>query len=128
VAADPHDSATIFTLKKDNGRRMDSTEYELQIADAKAMEQIVRAMGYELYTTMTKTRQKAKIGEVEVCLDKIEGLGTFVEAEIMTHTNDNHAKVVTKLWDALQQLGITRDAEVTDAYDVLLRRKEQQTI
>lgn len=119
------DAKTIFTLKKDNGMRLDSTEHELEVADSKEMEAVVRAMGYEHYCELVKTRQKAKHGDIELCLDKLDGLGSFVEAEKITESSADHQQVLSELWELLGQLGITKEDEVTDSYDVLLR---QQTL
>jgi predicted adenylyl cyclase CyaB len=75
------------------------------------------------YSDLTKTRQKAKLTDIEICLDTVDQLGTFIEAEKLTADDADYQAVIDELWVVFEALGITRDDEVTDGYDVLMNKK-----
>jgi adenylate cyclase class 2 len=113
----------IFTLKKSVTNQMDSIEHETEVADAMELENIIDQLSFVLYSDLTKTRQKANIGEIEICLDAVENLGTFIEAEKLTAGDVDYDAVIGELWVIFESLGISRDDEVTDGYDVLMNKK-----
>src|SRR5690242_18314094 len=55
-----NDQKVTFTMKQDTGRKLDSIEYEVEVSDAAELESILRALGNEVYSDLTKTRQKGK--------------------------------------------------------------------
>lgn len=55
-------------------------EYETQVMDLREMESILNMLGYKLWLTYEKFRQKWILDEVKVCLD-ILPFGRFVEIE-----------------------------------------------
>ncbi|MGV9002236.1 MAG: class IV adenylate cyclase [Candidatus Saccharimonadaceae bacterium] len=111
-----------FTLKKSITNQLDSIEHETIVADEKELKSIIENLNFELYSDITKTRQKAHLGEIEICLDYIEGLGSFVEAEKLTSEDIDYALVVEELWGLLESIGVLRSDEVTDGYDVLMNK------
>lgn len=117
------DKKVIWTLKKDTGRKLDSIEHEVEVSDGKALEDMLRIMGNELYSDLTKTRQKGRVGEIEVCVDTVEGLGTYIEAEKMCPDDADYETVAVELWEFLGKLGITKADQETLGYDVLLKAK-----
>jgi adenylate cyclase class 2 len=112
-----------FTLKRSVVGHLDSIEHETIVQDAKELEAIIKLMGYELYSDLTKIRQKAKHGEFEICLDEVPNLGTFIEVEKIMHHDADHDMVVDELWDFLQKLGVSKYDEQHEGYDVLERRQ-----
>ncbi|MET0979888.1 MAG: class IV adenylate cyclase [Candidatus Saccharimonadales bacterium] len=113
----------IFTLKRSITNQLDSIEHETVVEDAIESENIVTQLGFELYSDLTKTRQKAVLGDVEICLDVVENLGTFIEAERLTADEIEYKVIVAELWAVLESIGVNRDNEVTDGYDVLMNKK-----
>jgi adenylate cyclase class 2 len=114
----------IFTLKKSVTSQLDSIEHETEIADEKELAKIIEHIGFTPYSDSTKTRQKAQIGEVEICVDSVNGLGDFIEAEKLTGEDANIEDVTNELWNILDQFGVARDQQVTDGYDVMLRKSQ----
>jgi adenylate cyclase class 2 len=115
------DKTVIWTLKKDTGRRLDSIEHEVEVSDAKELEVMLRLMGMELYSDLTKTRRKAKYEDIEICFDVVEGLGTFIEAERIAPDDTDAEPVRRALWDFLTRLGIQPEDESREGYDVMLK-------
>lgn len=114
----------IFTLKKSVTNQMDSIEHETEIHDPVELAAIIGHLGFTPYSDLTKTRQKAKIGEIELCVDSVEGLGDFIEAEKLTEDNADYGVVAEELWRVLGSLGIEKSQHVTDGYDVLMRKRQ----
>lgn len=114
----------IFTLKKSVTSQLDSIEHETEIADEKELAKIIEHIGFTPYSDSTKTRQKAQLGEIELCLDSVNELGDFVEAEKLTSEEVDIDEVINELWDVLEQFGVTRGQQVTDGYDVMLRKSQ----
>lgn len=111
-----------FTLKKSVTNQMDSIEHETTVADEKELTLIIQNLNFELYSDLTKTRQKAHLGEIEICLDYVDGLGYFVEAEKLTAEVADYTVVAEELWKLLESIGVSRSNEVTDGYDVLMNK------
>jgi adenylate cyclase class 2 len=120
-----NDKKVIWTLKKDTGRKLDSIEHEVEVSDGEELETMLRLMGMELYSDLTKTRQKAKVGAIEICVDQVDGLGTYIEAEklVADHQAD-YDTVAKELWEFLGQFGITQADQEHLGYDVLLKAKK----
>lgn len=113
----------IFTLKKSVTNQMDSIEHETEVSDEKELEQIIKHLNFLPYSDLTKTRQKAAHGELEICVDTVEGLGDFIEVEKLTSEDADYAEIAEELWQVLESFGVQRHDHVTDGYDVMMRRK-----
>jgi adenylate cyclase class 2 len=113
----------IFTLKRSITNQMDSIEHETEVADEMETEHIIEQLGFELYSDLTKTRQKAHFGDIELCIDTVDGLGTFIEAEKLTADEVDYEAIIRELWAVFDSLGVKPEDEVTDGYDVLMNKK-----
>jgi adenylate cyclase, class 2 len=114
----------IWTLKGDTGRKLDSIEHEVEVDDGEELEKMLKLMGNELYSDLTKTRQKAKYGDIEICLDDVQSLGTYIEAEKLFEDHDaDYDTAAEELWQLLERLGIARTDQETLGYDVLLKHR-----
>lgn len=122
-----NDTKIIFTVKGDTGRKLDSIEHEVEVSDATELEAILRLMGKELYSDITKTRRKAQWGKIELCFDVVEGLGTYLEGEILSDEQGDMQALVDELWKAFGELGISREDQEIEGYDVVHRRSQGLT-
>lgn len=114
----------IFTFKRAVTNQMDSIEHETEVINAEELEAIILQLGFMPYSDLTKTRQKARVGEIEICVDTVEGLGEFIEAEKLTLDDADYNTVAEELWTVLKSVGVARTDKVTDGYDVLIRKKQ----
>lgn len=112
----------VFTLKKSVTSQMDSIEHETEVANDTELLKIIEYIGFEPFSDLTKTRQKAKLGEIELCIDTVDGLGDFVEAEKLTKEDADYEMVAAELWAVLERFGISRSEYVTEGYDVLMNK------
>ena len=112
-----------FTLKRSVTNQLDSIEHEVTVGDAEELERLILALDFVPYSDLTKIRQKAHLTDaIEICVDTVEPLGDFIEAEMLCADDADPEKVVAQLWDILAPYGVTREAAVTDGYDVLMNK------
>ena len=114
----------IFTLKKSVTNQMDSIEHETEIHNPAELAAIIGHLGFTPYSDLTKTRQKAHVGEIEICVDSVDGLGDFIEAEKLTEEDADYDAIAAELWQLLGGFGVQKMAHVTDGYDVLMRKQQ----
>lgn len=112
----------MFTLKRAVTGQLDSIEHETGVDDPDAMIAIVKELGFVAFSDMSKIRQTSKLGEVGVCVDSVEGLGEFMELEQLADEDADPVVVTDDLWRIMARLGIHRDDEVTDGYDILMKK------
>ena len=74
------------------------------------------------FSDVSKARQTGKLNDVEVCIDSVEGLGDFMELERLAGENADPAAITDDLWRIMAELGISRQDEVTDGYDILMKK------
>lgn len=115
-------STSYLTLKKSVTNQLDSIEHETVVDDENEAVHIIEHLGFVPYSDLTKTRRKAHIGEIELCLDVVEPLGVFIEVEKLTDDDADYDIVAKELWGVLESLGIARTQVVTDGYDVLMNK------
>jgi len=116
------DTRHIFTFKKSVTNQMDSIEHETEVFDDSELEKIITRLGFVPYSDLVKTRQKARLGDIEICIDSVDGLGDFIEVEKLTEDQVDYDVVALELWSVLNDLSISRDDHVTDGYDVMMNK------
>ncbi len=79
-----------FTYK---GPKIDSQtktreELKVELSDGDAMRDVLLKLGFSEVGVVKKLRKKYQVGEFKVCLDEVEGLGSFVELEVEVPSGD----------------------------------------
>lgn len=112
----------IFTLKQPQTNQTDCIEHEIKIEenDTPSMKSIISFLGYYKYVTIEKTRLTAKLNDIEVCIDDVVGLGSYIELEKFAPA-DSAAETQKELYAILESWGINKDDYVYDGYDVLVQ-------
>jgi adenylate cyclase class 2 len=122
-----NDKRHLLTLKRSVVGQLDNIEHETEIKDVTEMRAIIDELGFAPYSDLTKIRQKARFGDLEICFDKIDKLGTFIEAEKIMGRDADNATVIAELWAFLNELGIDKTDEETDGYDVMMEKLQKST-
>lgn len=108
---------SLLTLKQQLTYEMDNIEYETEIKDSEIMYNILLKLGWKPEVEVKKKRKKGKLGEYEICLDRVEQLGDFIEIEKMTDDNADPEKTREELFKELEKFGLSRNQEETKGYD-----------
>ena len=83
---------------------------------------IVKELGFVPFSDLSKTRRTGKLNDVEVFIDSVEGLGDFMELEQLADEDADLAAITDDLWRIMAELGVSRQDEVTDGYDILMKK------
>ena len=111
----------ILTMKHTASERSrDNYEYEMIVENEEEIIKILERLGYEFGVEVHKKRRIAKYNGMELCLDEIDRLGNFVEAEKLVDGVVEIDKIRAVLWDLLIQLGVDPDDRVHKGYDILM--------
>jgi adenylate cyclase class 2 len=78
-------------------------EIELGVEDPSLMSQLLQRVGFRPFLRVAKRRRVYELQGVQVCLDRVEGLGDFVELE---YPGDNLVQGRERLMDLKRRLGL----------------------
>jgi len=98
-------------------------EETVTLSDGEAMHRILLALGFRPVATVVKTRRYYRLGDVLVTLDKVEGLGCFLEAEYQGSGRPEEA--IQAIEGALARLGVEKLPRTTLSYLELLLHKQR---
>jgi len=119
------DGVGIFTLKRPGVNELDTAiEEEVVVSDLPTVARMLKLLDYRPILEVHKTRAKTKYQGMEICLDVVEGIGTFIEVEKLVEQGDAEA-IQEELFQFLESLGISRDNRVTRGYDTLVRLQQE---
>ena len=111
--------------KKENGEQECAEEYEAEISNADEFRKILNFLDFKKVITVDKQREYWDCGNLEIALDKIEGLGSFIEVEAKGNF-ESTAEAKKACLKFLEELGI-KDAEniqINKGYPVLILEKK----
>ena len=111
---------SIFTMKVLTGKQGIWEEYETEISNKEEMEKILDKMGYVKVISKVKTREQGQLGEFEINLDKIEGLGDFVEFQLIS---DNGEEAKKRILELIEKLNLPKENIIHKGYVRLLFEK-----
>ncbi|TAL32928.1 MAG: class IV adenylate cyclase [Spirochaetes bacterium] len=97
----------ILTYKgpKVSGRSKSRYEKETGVEDGDALCEILLKLGFVRVETVVKEREIFLLDGVEVCLDRVQGAGTFVELELQ---GEDVSAVEHELFALAERLGLDR--------------------
>lgn len=85
-------------------------ELETRVEDEQKMRQILRALGFRSVAEVKKSRKEYKKEDLTVCLDELDGLGSYVEIEVVlpeTETGSD-SNTENRLREFLSELSFIR--------------------
>jgi predicted adenylyl cyclase CyaB len=127
---------TSFRLRRDNGaavvtfkekRPRDGIEYNLErefsVDDAETFLELVERIDCTEYASKIKTGLEFRSDGMTIELVRVDGLGSFLEIEIIEHTSDTvaHERAAMKIRTFLRTTGIDEDRIEARSYVDLLR-------
>jgi adenylate cyclase class 2 len=109
-----------FTLKRPAENALACEEFETVVIDRDQMHRAIEAMGFYATERIVKVRRTAELPGLSLCVDEVDGLGTFLELERMVPVDVPGEAVQAELAAFVNALGIeARRTEET--YDSLVR-------
>jgi len=90
-------------------------EIQVHIDNYDAMKNILFKLGYKKHITVNKLRQIWQLSKCEICLDKVRGLGYFIEVE------GPNEIIISKV---LYKLGLNKTNHISSGYARILALKK----
>jgi adenylate cyclase, class 2 len=109
------------TIKVPQSSETDCLETEWEVDDRAAADRQLCSEGFRPTVRIVKARRTAEWGAVTLCLDTVEGLGSFLEAEMLVDPDQNGPGIQQRLRRRLATLDLAL-TPVTETYDTLLHR------
>ena len=108
---------------------MSRPEYETTVGDGEIAGKIFEAAGFfPVKPMVVKKREMLVFGEMRACLDEVEGLGTFLELEIMAEDESSKAVALEKIERILKALGHGMEETTRVSYLTQLQRRAEQRV
>lgn len=117
-------SESVITFK---GKRMDTVsksrkELETGVSGKETMIEILESIGFHKVTPMVqKVRREYSLGRMNACLDRLEGLGDFLELEIVVDGESEKDDALREITDVLGRLGYSLADTVRNSYLSMLQ-------
>ena len=92
-------------------------ELNLDISDPKTFDKIITSLGFKLVAVVLKDREYYQYQDYTISLDKVEGLGDFVEIELITESNAELA--ASRIDTTAKEMGVIGE-RITSSYLELL--------
>ena len=112
--------------KKPNGEQEYAEEYETEISNPKEFRKILKFLDFKKVITVDKNREYWDCGRFEVALDKVKGLGSFIEVEAKNDFFKNNIEAKIECINFLKKLGVknVEKNHIKKGYPVLLLEKK----
>jgi len=108
----------------ENVNSITANEYEVESGDLKTLRQALKLINLQELLKVEKVRTKYKKGRINIDLDKVKGLGSFMEVEVMDLPYRQALKTIK---DFFQKLGVDEKNFVYTSYlDLLLVKVKKQ--
>ena len=117
-------SQAVITFK---GKKLDRVtmtrkELETEVGSAVIAEQLLAALGYRaVEPRVVKTREHYHRRNMNVCLDHVEGLGDFLELELVIPEDQDQEKAMEEIEDVMESLGYDMTDSITNSYLSMLQ-------
>ncbi|MEE1085613.1 MAG: class IV adenylate cyclase [Schaedlerella sp.] len=124
------ESDAVMTYK---GPKLDSIsmtrkELETEVEDAKVCQEILKGIGFTKVYPVCKLRQYYHMEQITACVDEVEGLGEFLELEIIVAGEEEREEALERLEEILTKLGYGMEETTRSSYLSILQRKKRKSI
>jgi adenylate cyclase class 2 len=109
-----------YKFIEDPGRNEEFDELEVEVSDFDTTVEILRRVGYHKEVVVRKHRLVYKLDDVTFELNDVEGLGDFLDIEVISG-NVTYAK--RRIWEVAEKLGLGRKDVEPRLYRELIREK-----
>ena len=114
-----------FKEKKLDNKSVSRPEYESNISDANAMKKILNLLGfYPVEPKVVKNRIVLNVPPISACIDSVEGLGDFLELEIIVTNEEEKEHGLLKIESILEKLGYSLSDTTRTSYLTALQSKK----
>lgn len=124
-----HRTGSVITYK---GRKMDQIsmsrkELETGVEDASVCIDILEALGFHMAVPeVIKIRQEYVLEQMHACIDAVQGLGDFLELELVIADQEGKEAALLKIENMLHKLGYAMNDTVRNSYLSMLQHTKDE--
>lgn len=111
---------SLMTLKIEGQAKLVSDEYEFAVDGGDMAHQMLTALGWQEVVTVDKVRLESKTEDYTICVDEVDGLGLFIELEVLAEDDANANNIQQQMYSFLKNLKIDGELWKTP-YDTSIR-------
>ena len=122
---------SMITFKGEKLDRVSMARLELEtgVENGDTAERILSALGFfPVQPTVIKTRKILKYEDICACLDDVQGLGIFLELEIMAESEDTRPAALDRIEEILQSIGYSMADTTRVSYLSQLQKQAKESI
>ncbi|NJE03043.1 class IV adenylate cyclase [Thermococcus sp. MV11] len=108
----------------DPGRNEEFDEIEVEVSDFERTVEILRRLGFQEDIVVRKRRLVYRLGEVTFELSDVEGLGAFLDIEVISDDVDEAKR---KIWKVARRLGLGEEDVEPRLYQELIREGQYRS-
>ena len=101
---------------------MTRKELEIPIEDDAAMSELLVALGYHPVPSVIKCRKYLVLDHMTACLDSVEGLGEYLELEILVEQEEDRQQALQQIEERLLSLGYSMQDTTRISYLSMLEK------
>lgn len=114
--------------KKMDTQTMTRRELETGVENGAVCREILQALGYSSENSeVVKERKMLRKDSATACLDRVHGLGSFLELEILVEDDVQRKAALERIEQILGGLGYRISDTVQNSYLSMLQKKQEQT-
>lgn len=123
---DTGESTTKITYKgpKLDHVSMTRKELEMEVSDASTCYQILEGIGFYPLCPVHKLRQYYCKGQMTACVDQVDGLGEFLELEMIVDSESEREKALEEIERLLRILGYDKKETTRISYLSMLQKEQ----
>ena len=101
---------------------MTRKELEIPIEDDTAMSKLFVALGYHSVPSVIKYRKYYALDHMTACLDSVDGLGEYLELEILVEQEEDRQQALQQIEERLLSLGYSMQDTTRISYLSMLEK------
>lgn len=90
----------------DPGRNEEFEEIEVEVSSFEKIREILRRLGFKEWVWVKKHRLVYKLGGVTFELNRVHGVGDFLDIEVISENPENAKR---KIWEVAKKLGLSEN-------------------
>lgn len=127
LRAFPDGSGELIFYKRENAGGPKTSFYEIVPTAVADSLRSALTQAYGQVGRVKKERTVYMVGRTRVHIDQVEGLGSFMELEVVLAEDESEDKGMQEAYELMVNLGITEDALIDQAYVDLINGKTLNT-
>ena len=102
-------------------------ELETEVSDTEVLKNILIHLDFSPVASGLNLRKYLNCGRFTACLDQAEGLGDFLELEVIAEQESEREEILSRMEDLLAILGYHMSDTVQTSYLSMLQKKAAHT-